>query len=73
MEFNAYKFDTASEAIQHTDASGRGVAISFRGEYLVVKEAVARHLEERGTEFAFLHDHVTASGAHRLVSVPVNT
>jgi hypothetical protein len=72
MEFSAYQFDTATEAIQHTDASGRGVAISFRGEYLVVEEAVARRLEERGSEFAFLLDHVTASGEHRLVSVPVN-
>ena len=31
VSFNAYQFPNASEAIQHVDASGRGVSMRIRG------------------------------------------
>lgn len=40
MTINAYEFQNASEALQHVDASDRGVAITHRGKPLVVSQAV---------------------------------
>lgn len=67
IEIRAIEFDTASEAIQYTDASGRGVAIRLEGKNLVVEEAEADRLAARDVSFAFLHDH-----KGRIVTVPVN-
>ncbi len=72
INYEAIGFDTASEAIQHTDASGRGVAISVRGQAMVVDQNDAHRLEAAGVEFAYLHDHEMPDGSHRIVTVPVN-
>ena len=72
IEFQAIELETASEAIQHTDAGGRGVAVLVGGESLVVDEADAHHLTAAGVEFAYLHDHEMPDGEHRIVTVPVN-
>jgi hypothetical protein len=72
ITYEAIEFETASEAIQHTDASGRGVAISVRGQAMVVDQNDAHRLEAAGVEFAYLHDHEMPDGSHRIVTVPVN-
>ena len=72
ISYEAIEFETASEAIQHTDASGRGVAIRVRGQAMVVDQNDAYRLEAAGAEFAYLHDHEMPDGSYRIVTVPVN-
>jgi hypothetical protein len=72
IKFQALDFPTAHEAIQHTYASGEGVAIRLRGEPLVVLKEDADRLDAAGVEFAYLCDHEMPDGSHRLVTVPVN-
>ena len=67
IKIRAIEFASASEAIQHTDASGVRVAIRVDGKYLVVEEAQAHRLVAAGVSFAYLHDH-----KGRIVTVPVN-
>jgi hypothetical protein len=69
---NAYEFPNADEAIQHTDASGRGVAIRLAGRFFVVEPADADRVAAKGVEFAYLCDHVLPDGTHRILTVPVN-
>jgi hypothetical protein len=72
IRFNALDFPTVDEAIQHTYASGEGVAIRLRGEPLVVLQEDADRLAAAGAEFAYLCDHEMPDGSHRIVTVPVN-
>jgi hypothetical protein len=72
ISYEAIEFETASEAIQHTDASGRGVAIRVRGQAMVVDQNDAHRLEAAGVEFAYLHNHEMPDGSYRFVTVPVN-
>jgi hypothetical protein len=72
ITYEAIEFETSSEAIQHTDASGRGVAIRVRGQAMVVDESDAHRLEAAGVEFTYLHDHEMPDGSDRIVTVPVN-
>jgi hypothetical protein len=74
LEIEGYQFDTADEAIQHTNASGRGVAVSVDGVdgYLVVEQSVADRLAEGGLLSAYYFDHEMPDGTSRIVSVPVN-
>lgn len=70
--FNGLEFPTADEAIQHTDASGRGEAISFAGRFFVVEQAEADRITAKGIRFAYLCDHAMPDGPHRIITVPVN-
>jgi hypothetical protein len=72
IQLKAIEFDNAHEAIQWTDASGRGQAITVGGRYLVVEPSEADRLARAGVEFAYLHDHELPDGSHRIVTVPVN-
>lgn len=72
IEFQAIEFETAGEAIQDTDANGRGVAVRVNGENLVVDPADADRLAAAGVEFAYLCDHEMPDGEYRIVTVPVN-
>jgi hypothetical protein len=72
IHFKAIDFETADEAIQHTCASGEGVAIRLRGQPLVVEQEDADRLNAAGVEFAYLCDHQMPDGSHRIVTVPVN-
>ena len=72
MEFLAVKFDYAGEALQHVEASGRGVAIVWEGQHLVADEADVERLALSGHEFAYLVDHELPSGEYRIMTVPVN-
>ncbi len=72
IRINALDFETADEAIQHTYASGRGVAIRVRGQAVVVDQNDAHRLDAAGVDFAYLCDHEMPDGSHRIVTVPVN-
>jgi len=72
IEFKAIEFETAHEAIQWTEADGRGVAVLVDGKNLVVDRAEADRLAAAGVEFAYLCDHEMPDGEHRIVTVPVN-
>ena len=71
IEYQAIEFETAHEAIQWTEASGKGVAILLNGPKVVEQQDVDR-LAAAGVEFAYLHDHEMPDGNHRIVTVPVN-
>ena len=75
IEFAGIEFETASEAIQHVNASGRGVAITgvagANGSF-VVEQAEADRLAAAGVEFAYLIDHEMPDGTFRVLTVPVN-
>ena len=72
VSYEAIEFETASEAIQHTYASGEGVAIRLNGEPLVVLQEDADRLDAAGVDFAYLCDHEMPDGSHRIVTVLVN-
>jgi hypothetical protein len=72
MTFNAYEFPNGSEALQHVDASGRGVAITLRRRPMVVEQADADRLEAAGVEVAYLCDHEMSDGSWRVLTIPVN-
>ena len=71
IEFRAYDFKTASEAIQHVNASGKGVAILLDG-YKVVDEADADRIAAAGIEFAYVCEHEMPDGTVRIMTIPVN-
>lgn len=72
IEFKAIEFETVDEAIQWTEADGRGVAVRVEGKNFVVARAEADRLASAGVEFAYLCDHEMPNGEHRIVTVPVN-
>lgn len=72
IEIKGIEFDSADEAIQHINASGRGVAITIGGKVLVVEQAEADRIAQRRLEFAYLVDHETPDGSWRIMTVPVN-
>ncbi len=72
IEFKAIEFETASEAIQWTEADGRGKAVRLDGKNYVIEEAEADRLAAAGVEFAYLCDHQMPDGTFRIVTVPVN-
>ena len=72
IEFTGTEFGTASEAIQHVNASGRGVAIALGGKHHVVEQPEADRLAAAGVEFAYLIDHELPNGTFTLLTVPVN-
>jgi hypothetical protein len=72
INFKALGFESASEAIQHVNASGEGVAITLHGESMVVSEEDAHRLDAAGVEFAYLCDHEMPDGSWRIMTVPVN-
>jgi len=53
IEYHAIEFETAHEAIQWTEASGKGVAILLDGPKVVEQQDVDR-LAAAGVEFAYL-------------------
>jgi len=72
IKIKAIEFETAGQAIQWTDAAGRGVAVLAGGKNLVVDQAEADRLAAAGVSFAYLCDHEMGDGSHRIVTVPVN-
>jgi len=72
IEFTAIEFETAGEAIQWTEADGRGVAVLLDGKNFVMDRAEAERLAAAGVEFAYLHDHQMPDGEYRIITVPVN-
>lgn len=72
ITFKADEFPCAGEAIQHVNASGRGVAILLGGTPYVVEQAEADRLAAAGVEFAYLIDHEMPDGTFRIMTVPVN-
>ena len=72
IEINAIEFETAGDAIQWTNASGRGVAILANARHLVVEQKEADRLAAAGAEFAYLVDHEMPDGSDRIMTIPVN-
>lgn len=73
ITIKADEFPTANEAIQHTEASGRGEAIVLGGKHYVVEKAEAERIAAAGVPFAYLHFIDHPDHPHGLVvTVPVN-
>ena len=72
--FKAIEFETAFEAIQHTDAAG-GEAILLLARNFVVTKDEAIRIGAAGIEFAYLVFDETrelADGSFPIVTIPVN-
>jgi hypothetical protein len=72
IEIQGIEFDSAGEAIQHVNASGRDVAIHVGSQYLVVEQAEADRIAKRRVEFCYLIDHEMPDGTWRIMTIPVN-
>ena len=72
IEIKGIEFDSAGEAIQHENASGRGVAVTVGGKYLVVEQAEADRIAAAGVSFAYLTLHEGPDGTDRVMTVPIN-
>jgi hypothetical protein len=73
IDIEGFQFDTIGEALQHVDASGRGVVGGVYGidGYLVVERAMADKLDEARLLRAYFYDHIMPDGTSRVMSVPV--
>jgi hypothetical protein len=71
-KFKAIDFQAAHEAIQWTEANGKGRAVLLHGLILVLEQAEIDRLAASGVELAYLCDHEMSDGTHRIVTVPVN-
>jgi hypothetical protein len=71
IELKAIEFATDHEAVQWTEADGRGVAILL-DRPLVADQSDADRLAASGADFAYLFDHEAPDGEHRIVTIPVN-
>jgi hypothetical protein len=69
--FHAIEFDSAHEAIQHTEAAG-GKAILLDGRNFAMTQSEADRLAAAGTEFAYLVNHEMPDGEQRIMTIPVN-
>jgi hypothetical protein len=68
IEFTAIEFETASEALQWTEASGCGAAVLLDGRNYVMERAEAERLAAAGVEFAHrpvVHPWVLLVGPNR--------
>lgn len=72
IEFTAFEFESAGEALQHAEADRRGVPISCGDKYLVVEQVDADRLAAGGVEFAYLVDHEMPDGTFRIMTIPIN-
>lgn len=72
ITIQAIEFDSAGEAIQYSDAAGRGKAVRLNGRNYVVEDAEAVRLAAAGAGFAYLGDQEMPDGTHRIVTIPVN-
>jgi hypothetical protein len=72
IDVQGIEFPTEGEAIQHTYAHGRGVAIRIGGKNLVVEQTEADRIVALGASFAYLTLHDMPDGSTRIVTVPVN-
>ncbi len=72
IQVRGIEFDNANDALQETNASGRGQVILVGGKYLVVEPAEAERLETAGLPFAHVCDHEMPDGSFRIVTIPVN-
>ncbi len=71
FSFKAIEFETAGDAIQHTEAAG-GEAILFNARPFVVTADEAKRIAAAGVEFAYLVEHETPNGDLQIVTIPVN-
>ncbi len=69
--FKAIEFQTARDAIQHTEAAG-GEAILLGARNFVVTRDEATRVAIAGIEFAYLVPHETPDGDYRIFTIPVN-
>ena len=71
IHFHAIEFDTAGDAIQHTEAAG-GEAILLDGRNFVMTNNEAVRVAAAGVEFAYLVQHEMPDGEYRIMTMPVN-
>ena len=71
IHFHAIEFDTAGDAIQHTEAAG-GEAILLDGRNFVMTQDEATRIAAAGVEFAYLVQHEMPDGEYRIMTIPVN-
>ncbi len=71
ITFKAIEFDTAGDALQHTEAAG-GEAILLDGRNFVMSQDEADRIAAAGIEFAYLVHHEMPDGEYRIMTIPMN-
>ena len=71
FSFKAIEFETAGDALQHTEAAG-GKAILFNARNFVVTTDEAIRIERAGVEFAYVVEHEMPGGECQILTIPVN-
>ena len=72
IRIQGIEFDSANEAIQYEDASGRGRAIQLNRRYFVIDEAEGHRIAALGVSFAYLGVWERGDGRELIITVPVN-
>jgi hypothetical protein len=71
ITFRATEFETAGDALQHSEAAG-GDAILLDGRNFVMTKDEAIRIAAAGVEFAYLVQHEMPDGEQRIMTVPIN-
>jgi hypothetical protein len=69
--FKAIEFDSAGDALQHTEAAG-GKAVLLDGRNFVMAQDEADRIAAAGIEFAYLVQHEMPDGDWRIMTIPIN-
>lgn len=69
--FKGIEFETAGDALQHTEAAG-GEAILLGHQYFVVTKDEAIRIAAADVEFAYLVQHEMPDGDYHIMTIPVN-
>jgi hypothetical protein len=71
ITFKAIEFDSAGDALQHTEAAG-GKAILLDGRNFAMTQDEADRIAAAGVEFAYLVQHEMPDGDWRVMTIPIN-
>jgi hypothetical protein len=71
VTFKAIEFDSAGDALQHTEAAG-GKAVLLDGRNFVMTQDEADRIAAAGIEFAYLVQHEMPDGDWRIMTIPIN-
>jgi hypothetical protein len=71
ITFKGLKFESAGDALQHTEAAGGQAVLLDAGNFVMAETEVTR-LAAAGVEFAYLVQHEMPDGDFQIMTIPVN-
>ena len=71
ITFKALEFESASAALEHTEAAGGQTILLDARNFVMTDDEVVR-IGAAGVEFAHLVQHEMPDGDYRIMTIPVN-